>query len=40
MSVVSRADLTQEKPAVEGTLVYKSTLSTDAIKAIVSRDVG
>jgi hypothetical protein len=35
MNVVSRADLTLEKPAVEGTLIYKSTLFVDAIRAIV-----
>jgi hypothetical protein len=36
MNVISRADLTLEKPAAEGTLVYKNTLFVDAIKEIVS----
>ena len=35
MNIVSRADLTLEKPAVEGTLIYKSNLFVDAIKKVV-----
>jgi len=35
MNVISRADLTLEKPAAEGTLVYKNSLFVDAIKEIV-----
>lgn len=36
MNVVSRADLTLEKPAADGTLVYKNTLLIDAIEAVIS----
>jgi hypothetical protein len=37
MNVISRADLTLEKPAANGTLIYKSNLLTEAIKEILSR---
>jgi hypothetical protein len=36
MNIISRADLTLERPTAEGTLVYKSTMFIDAIKGIVS----
>jgi len=36
MNVISRADLTLEKPTAEGTLIYKSTMFIDAIKGVVS----
>lgn len=36
MNVISRANLTLEKPTAEGTLVYKSTMFIDAIKGVVS----
>jgi len=35
MNVISRTDLTLDKPASEGNLIYKSTLFIDAIKEIV-----
>jgi hypothetical protein len=35
MNVISRADLTLEKPAAEGILVYKSSMFVDAIKGII-----
>jgi hypothetical protein len=36
MEVISRADLTLEKPASEGTLIYKKSTFTDALKQIFS----
>jgi len=36
MNVISRADLTLEKPAADGILVYKNNLFIDAIKAVLS----
>lgn len=36
MNVISRADLTLDKPTAQGTLFYKSNLFMDAIKKIVS----
>lgn len=36
MNVISRADLTLEKPTAEGYVIYKSNLLIDAIKGIVS----
>lgn len=36
MNIISRADLTLEKPAAEGTLVYKSNKFVDAIREIIS----
>jgi len=36
MNVISRADLTLQKPAAEGTLIYKNNLFIEAIKEILS----
>jgi len=36
MNVISRADLTLEKPAADGVLVYKNGLFTDAVKEVMS----
>jgi len=36
VNVISRADLTLEKPAADGTLVYKNNLFIDAIKDVIS----
>ena len=36
MNVISRTDLTLEKPAADGTLIYKNNLFVQAIKGIVS----
>jgi hypothetical protein len=35
MNVISRADLTLEKPAAEGTLLYKNNLLIEAIKNVI-----
>jgi len=37
MNVISRTDLTLEKPAADGILVYRNNLFIDAIKEIISR---
>ena len=36
MNVISRANLTLEKPTAEGNLIYKSTIFVDAIRGIVT----
>jgi len=36
MNVISRADLTLEKPAADGILIYKSSLLVDAIREVIS----
>jgi hypothetical protein len=35
MNIIARADLTLEKPAAEGVLVYKNNLFTEAIRKVV-----
>jgi hypothetical protein len=38
MNVISRADLTLEKPAADGTLVYKNNLLVEAIRSVLTKD--
>ena len=37
VNVISRADLTLEKPAAQGTLIYKNNLLVEAINNIISK---